>query len=321
MSRALGRTKGNASYLTFCLLPFAFCLLIFCSCSRPPSSAVPQIGVVLKALDSEFWLAVKRGAESAAAGKAQLGIVAPDREINIDQQVSMIEDQVSRGVAALILAPAASAQVIPALEKAAERGIPVIIVDTDVDWPKKVTYVGTNNYEGGKLAGKYVVDNVAGRAEVGLVTGIPGEETHEGRKRGFKEALAAEPRLRLVAEQPANSERALAMNVMENMLTARPAMAAVFVTSDQMALGAMEAVEARRRGAPVRLVSFDAGREVLNLVRQGKIDAVVAQRPYQMGKRSVEAALQAIARQPVERVIDTGTALITRANVDSFQVE
>ncbi len=297
-------------------------LLALAGCSsRRPDSGLPQIGVVLKALDSEFWLDVRRGAEAGGQGKAQLGIVAPDREINIDQQVAMIEDQIARGIQALVLAPAASAQVIPALEKAAEKGIPVIIVDTDVPWPKKVTYVGTNNYEGGKLAGGHVVEAISGSAEVGLITGLPGEETHEGRKRGFKEVLAAAPRLQLVAEQPANSERALAMNVMENMLTARPKLAAVFATSDQMALGALEAIQSRRSGGAVKLVSFDAGQEVLKLIREGKIDAVVAQRPFQMGKRGVEAALRALARQPVEPIIDTGTALVTKANVDTFKNE
>jgi ribose transport system substrate-binding protein len=297
-------------------------LLLSLSCSRQTApGGLPQIGVVLKALDSEFWLAVKRGAETGAEGKARLGIVAPDREINIDQQVSMIEDQLARGIAALVLAPAASAQVIPALEKAHAKGIPVIIVDTDVPWPNKVTYVGTNNYEGGKLAGGHLVNTITGPADVGLIIGIPGEETHEQRKRGFKDALAGAPHLRLVAEQPANSERALAMNVMENMLTARPTMAAVFATSDQMALGALEAIQARRSGGPIRLVSFDAGSEVLKLIREGKVEAVVAQRPFQMGKLGVEAALRAIAKLPVDRVIDTGTALITKDNVDSFRNE
>ena len=88
-----------------------------------------------------------------------------------------------------------------------------------------------------------------------------------------------------------------------------------------MALGALEAIQARRSGPPILLVSFDAGREVLNLIREGKVGAVVAQRPYQMGKLSVEAALKAIAKQPVEPVIDTGTALITKENVDSFKQE
>ncbi|MBI3695365.1 MAG: sugar ABC transporter substrate-binding protein [Acidobacteria bacterium] len=296
-------------------------MLVSFGCNRAPSSGKPRVAVVLKALDSEFWLAVKRGAEEGAAGKAELGIVAPDREINIDQQVSMIEDQVSRGVAAIVLAPGASAQVIPPLEKAAAKGIPVIIVDTDVDWPKKITYVGTNNYEGGRLAGQYLVTEISGKAQVALITGLPGEETHEQRKRGFKDVVLAETRLQLVAEQPANSERALGMNVMENILTARPDVEAVFATSDQMALGALEAIRTRRSGKPIKLVSFDAGSEVLRLIREGKVDAVVAQRPFQMGKRGVEAALQAIAGQKVDPVIDTGTLLVTRENVESFKAE
>lgn len=296
------------------------CALVLCGC-RASAPGHPRVAVVLKALDSEFWLSVKRGAEAGGAGKAELGIVAPDREINIDQQVAMIEDQISRNVAALVLAPAASAQVIPALEKAAARSIPVIIIDTDVDWAKKVTYVGTNNYEGGKLAGQYLAKVITNRAEVALITGIPGEETHEQRKRGFKDVLAATPNLQLVAEQPANSERALGMNVMENLLTARPSLGAVFATNDQMALGAFEAIQSRRSGRPVRLVSFDAGSEVLKLIRDGKVDAVIAQRPFQMGKLGVEAALKAIDKQKVDPVIDTGTALITRENVDSFKNE
>ncbi len=295
-------------------------VLLSFGCGRA-TSGKPHIAVVLKALDSEFWLSVRRGAEAGAVGKAELGIVAPEREINIDQQVAMIEDQVSRGVAAIVLAPAASAQVIPALDKAAARGIPVIIVDTDVDWPKKVTYVGTNNYEGGKLAGQYLLKTISGKAQAALITGIPGEETHEQRKRGFKEVLAADPRLELVGEQPANSERALGMTVMENLLTAHPGIAAVFATNDQMALGAFEAIQTRRSGSPVRLVSFDAGSEVLKLIREGKVDAVVAQRPFQMGKRGVEAALQVLAQQKVDPVIDTGTELVTRDNVASFKNE
>jgi ribose transport system substrate-binding protein len=294
-------------------------MFILAGCSTRNDSSLPRIGVVLKALDSEFWLSVKRGAEAGAQGRAQLGFSAPDREINIDQQVAMIEDQIARGIQALVLAPAASAQVIPALEKAHEKGIPVIIIDTDVPWSKKVTYVGTNNYEGGKLAGGRLIETIQGSADVALIIGIPGEETHEQRKRGFKDALAAEPRLRLVAEQPANSERALAMNVMENILTANPNLTAVFATSDQMALGALEAIQARRTGSGVKLISFDAGQEVVKLIREGKIDAVVAQRPFEMGKRGVDAALRALAKQPVEPVIDTGTALITRENVDSFR--
>lgn len=300
---------------------FLLLLFAFGCAGRTSSSGKPRIAVVLKALDSEFWLSVKQGAESAAREKAELGIAAPEREINIDQQVAIIEDQISRNVAALVLAPAASAQVIPALENAAARGIPVIIIDTDIDWPKKVTYVGTDNYQGGRLAGEFLTKMIPGRAEVALITGIPGEETHEQRKRGFKDVLGKASSLELVAEQPANSERALGLNVMENILTSRPNLKAVFITNDQMALGALEAIQTRRSRKPVKLVSFDAGSEVLKMIREGKMDAVVAQRPFLMGARGVEAALTAIARQKVNPVIDTGTELITRENVESFRAQ
>jgi ribose transport system substrate-binding protein len=295
--------------------------LVLPGCARGTSSGRPHIAVVLKALDSEFWLAVKRGAESAAAGKADLGIVAPEREINIDQQVSMIEDQVSRGAAALVVAPAAAAQVAPALDKAAARGIPVIIMDTDIHWPKMVTYVGTDNVKGGELAGEYLAKAMPNGGEVALITGVPSDETHELRKRGFLEGIKKSPNLRLVAEQPANSERALGLTVMENILTSQPNLGGVFITNDQMALGALEAVESRHTNKPVKLVSFDAGSEVLKMISEGKVDAVVAQHPFEMGKRSVEAALAAIAKQKVEPRIDTGTELVTRDNVAAFRAE
>lgn len=295
--------------------------LALSGCARGSSSGRPHIAVVLKALDSEFWLAVKRGAESAAAGKADLGIVAPEREINIDQQVSMIEDQVSRGAAALVVAPAAAAQVVPALDKAAARGIPVVIMDTDVHWSKMVTYVGTDNVKGGELAGEYLARAMPNGGEVALITGVPSDETHELRKRGFLEGIKKSPNLKLVAEQPANSERALGLTVMENILTSQPNLGGVFVTNDQMALGALEAIESRHTSKPVKLVSFDAGSEVLKMISEGKMDAVVAQHPFQMGKRSVEAALAAIAKQKIEPRIDNGTELVTHDNVAAFRAE
>ena len=110
----------------------------------------------------------------------------------------------------------------------------------------------------------------------------------------------------------------MAMSVIENVLTAHPEIEAVFATSDQMALGALEAIAARGRTGKVELVAFDAGREVLNQIQAGRIGAAVAQRPFEMGRQSVEAAARAIRGEPVESRIDTGTALVTAENVAEF---
>jgi ribose transport system substrate-binding protein len=119
-------------------------------------------------------------------------------------------------------------------------------VDTDAPFDKKVTYIGTNNRRGGQLAAKGLAEAIgSAHAEVALISGVPGNESQDERALGFIDAVASEyPNLKLVAQQPGNSERALGLTVMENILTAHPGVKGVFATNDQMALGAMEALEA-----------------------------------------------------------------------------
>jgi ribose transport system substrate-binding protein len=292
-------------------------LVALVGCGR--GGAAKTIALVPKAMDSEFWLAVAAGAREALAGRddVRLSIVAPDREINIDQQVSILEDQIQRGAAALVVAPAGSAQVVPVLERAAARGIPVVLVDTDAPWPKKATYIGTDNRAGGRLAARFLIETV-GAGKVALVSGVPGNESQDARAAGFVETLAGQPSLRLVARQPANSERALGMTVMENILTAHPDLRAVFATNDQMALGALEAIDARDLRGQVAVVGFDATREAVEAVRDGRMAATVAQRPFEMGRRGVLAALALIEGRPVEPRVDTGTELVTRENAARY---
>jgi ribose transport system substrate-binding protein len=287
-----------------------------CSSNQPRR---PRIAVVVKALDSEFWLQVKNGVEAAARAHPDLevSLMAPPREIDIDQQVALLEDQLSRKVDALVVAPAGVSQVIPVLERARAAGIPVILVDTDAPWAGKLSFVGTDNRLGGRLAGEYLVQRLKGQGRVAVLGGMPGVETAESRAAGFREALAAAPGIQVVAEQPANFDRLLAMHVMENILASHPRLDAVFAANDQMALGALEAIAARGRAGKIELVAFDALSEVLAHIRAGRISAAVAQHPFEMGRQSVEAAAQALRGLPVERRVDTGTELITAANVSA----
>ena len=278
------------------------------------------IALVTKAMDSEFWLMVAEGAKAGAAERpgVKLTIVAPDREINVDQQVSMLEDQVRRGVKALVVSPAGSAQVMSALELAASRGIPVVLVDTDAPFPKKVSYIGTDNRRGGQLAAKCLVDRLGGKGEVALISGVPGNESQDARAQGFIDAVAQVPGMKLVAQQPANSERSLGLTVMENILTAHPDVKGVFATNDQMALGAMEALEARGLRGKIKIIGFDATKEAVQATVEGRLAGSVAQNPFMMGQRGIEAALAALDGKPVEKRIDTGTELVTAANAAKY---
>lgn len=299
----------------------AACLLLGgTGCGRGERAGRRQIALVPKALDSEFWQRVKQGAEAAAAEypDVTLTVQAPQREINIDQQVSILEDLILRKVSALAVAPAGVSEIIPVLNKAKAAGIPVLILDTDLPWPGKRSYIGTNNRLGGKLAGEFIVKALGGTGKVAVIRGILGVATHEERVAGFEDAIREAPGIELVAMQPANSERPLGMTVMENILTSHLELNAVFVTNDQMALGAMEAIAARHLNGKVLLVGFDAGQEAVRAVKAGRMSAVVAQHPYEMGRQGVEAAVRLLNGETVEKRIDTGTTLITRENAERF---
>ena len=299
----------------------AMAAVLVTGCNRGDGAAAKKtIAFVPKAMDSEFWLTMRSGAQKAIEGRDDvvLSVLAPDREINVDQQVSILEDQIQRGAKALVVAPAGSAQVMPVLQNAIGRGIPVVLVDSDAPLPGKSSYAGTDNRAGGTLAGKHVIEKV-GAGKIAIITGVPGNQSQDDRAAGFLETVATVPGLQLVTSQPANSERSQGLTVMENILTAHPDIKAVFATNDQMALGAVEAIMARSPKAGIIVVGFDATAEAVQAIIEGRMSASVAQRPFEMGRRSVEAALALIDGKKVEPRIDTGTELVTAANAQGYK--
>jgi ribose transport system substrate-binding protein len=232
--------------------------------------------------------------------------------------VAILEDQILKRVSVLAVVPAGVSEVIPVLEKARAAGIPVLIVDTDVPWRSKLSFIGIDNRLGGRLAGEHIVRAIGGKGKTAVIRGILGVATHEDRLAGFRDALAGAPGVECVAVQPANSERALGMAVMENLLTAHPDLRGVFATNDQMALGAVEAVAGRNLTGKIVLVGFDATREAVRAVQAGQLSATLAGYPERMGRRAVEEAAKAARGQPVAGRVDIGTTLVTKENASEF---
>ena len=290
------------------------------SCNREQKSNTLEIALVTKALDSEWWQRVKAGADEVARANpdVRLAVLAPEREVNIDQQVSILEDQITKKVAALAVAPAGVAEIMPVLEKAKSAGIPVIVMDTDINWPGKLSYVGADNKNAGRLAGEFIAKSLGGKGKVAVIRGILGVATHEDRLAGFREGIAGAPAINLAAVQPANSERALGMSVMENLLTTHTDLKAVFATNDQMALGAVEAIAARNLTGKILVVGVDATKEAVRAIQAGSLAADVALHPEALGGKSVEAAIQAAKGQPVAPKISTGETLVTKENAAQF---
>ena len=296
----------------------ALSLLALLLVASVSSAGQIRVGLVLKALDSEFWLVVKAGGEEAAKENpdVKLTVMAPDRELNVQQQVQIVEDMLVQGLDVLALAPCGSKELMPVMDKAYEAGIPVVLVDTDAPWDKKAAYVGTNNVTGGKLAGEYIAKRLGGKGKVAMITGVMGHQTMMDRVDGATEALKAHPGIEIVAVQPANSERALAMTVMENILSTHPDLNAVFCANDPMAMAALEAVIADRSNVVV--VGFNADKEANESIKAGGMAATVAQSSFNIGKYGVETAVKAFRKESLPAHVDTGTELVTIDNVDKF---
>ncbi|MCD8350047.1 MAG: sugar ABC transporter substrate-binding protein [Planctomycetaceae bacterium] len=277
-----------------------------------------KIALVCKAMDSEFWQDVRNGGQAAAdkAGNIDLVVMAPDREVNVQQQVQLVEDLIIQGVDGIAIAPCGAQELMPVMDNATDEGIPVILVDTDAPWDRKIAYVGTNNYAGGKMAGEFIAKDLNGKGTVALITGIMGHQTHIDRVTGCEDVFKDYPGIKVVAKQPANSERALAMTTMENILTSNPDLDYVFVTNSPMTLGTYEAVQADK--SDCKIIGFDADTEIFPHIRDGGITGIIAQGPYDMGRLGVESVAKVLAGESISKVVDVPTVLITKDNVAEY---
>jgi ribose transport system substrate-binding protein len=262
----------------------------------------PRVALVLKTLNSPFFIDMERGAQEAAKRLGvNLTVQAAEREVDVDKQMQIIENLIQTGVKVLLVTPSGSKEIAPAIAKANKAGIRVVVVDTRVD-PQAAkdagitvdSYIGSDNYEGGKIAGHYLVEATGGKANVGVLEGIPGHETGDQRLRGFKDAVKDAKGVKIVASQTANWERDQGFTVFQNMLEAHPEIDAVFSANDMMALGA-----AKGRTGKIKVVGYDAVDDARKAIADGTIVASVAQFPSEMGRVAVESADKLLKGQPV----------------------
>jgi ribose transport system substrate-binding protein len=306
------------------LILLAVLSLTFLSCQRGSEQAggAPRIALVLKTANNPFFIDMQKGAEDAAKKLGvNLIVQAAEREVDVEKQMQIIENLIQTKVAALCVTPSGSREIVPAIEKANRAGIPVVIVDTRVD-PKAMSessakiasFIGSDNYEGGKLAGEFIAKKLGGKGKVAVLEGIPGHETGDSRLKGFREALKATPEIQIVASQTANWERDQGFNVFQNILQSHPDVQAVFACSDLMALGAVEAIAAAKKTGQITVIGFDASDEARKAVLSGTMDATVAQSPAEMGALAVENAYHLIKGEPVKDELVVAIKLITKEN-------
>lgn len=302
----------------------AMLVLGLSSCQRGTTSSDgrPTIALVVKTLNNPFFNDMQKGAEEAAkAANVNLLVQAAEREVDVEKQMQIIENLIQSKVSALCVTPSGSREIVPAIVKANQAGIPVLILDTRVDEKalqaaggKIATFIGSDNFEGGRVAGEFMAKALNGTGKVAILEGIPGHETGDSRLKGFRQAVAATPGIEIVSSQTANWERDQGYNVFQNMLQARPDIQGLFACSDLMALGAVEAIAAAGKTGKITVIGFDAFSEAREAVTKGVMAATVAQFSAEIGKMGIENAAKLLKGQTLPAEQTVRIQLITKEN-------
>jgi ribose transport system substrate-binding protein len=270
------------------------------------------------AAGNPYWAAFEEGAK--AKGK-ELGVdvevVAPPSETDVQAQINQVEDLIAQKVDGVALAPTDPNALAAVVDQAKAAGINVVFVD-GAGTNKDVPFVGTNNLEGGKLAGSFMCKGLPRGSEVAILQGVISTTNGADRYNGAKEALEG-CGMKVVAAQPADWDRAKALSATESILAGNPDIKGIFASNDNMALGAVESLKAAEKLQDVMVVGYDANPAAAASILAGEMTASVAQAPKKMAGLGIQTLVDLKAGKKVEMSVDPGTVLVTKKNAEQYK--
>ncbi len=290
-----------------------------CRSGMPDPAKKPVvIGVSLLNLSSEFIVMLK-DAMLAEARELGVQLIVNDAQRDAATQVRQAENFVAQKVDAIILNPCEFEASSPAIDRAIEAGIPIVNVNSETR-SAPTAFVGSRDEESGRLAMGYIAERLQGRGNVLMMHGFMGQAAQIKRDQGAREILARNPGLKLPADQTADWDRAKAITLMENWIQSYGrGINAVFAHNDEMAMGAVIALEQARMKDKVVVAGVDAIADALQAVKQGRLDATVFQDAKGQGSTAVQTALKIIRKQPFAKETYIPFQLVTKVDVDRFR--
>jgi inositol transport system substrate-binding protein len=275
------------------------------------------IGVSLMNMANEYIVNLN-DTMTAEAKKAGVQLIVNDARRSAENQVRHIETFVAQKVDAIILNPCEVDASSPAVDKALAAGIPIVNVNSETQ-SKPTAFVGSHDEESARLAMEYIAGRLKGKGQIVIMHGYMGQAAQLKRDRGARDVLGKYPGLRVLAEQTAEWDRAKAVSLMENWLqTHGDAISAVFAQNDEMAMGALLAIERAKKKDQIIVVGVDAIGDALQAVKDGRLDATIFQDAAGQGAMAVELAVKLARKEAVKPETYIPFQLVTKDNVDKF---
>ena len=287
-----------------------------------------KFAVIPKGLTHEFWRSVHFGAQQAADELGDVEIIwkgAP-KEDDTTEQINLVQTFVSRGVDGIVLAPVADDALAAPVMQATKAGIPVVVIDSAVSGEAGkdfVSYVGTDNYTAGTLAGKRMREILNGSGTVLILRYAPSSAATVRREQGFIDAATEAPTITLI-DPPAyaGADVSSARQAAQNLLTTHEGkFTAIFCPNESSTEGMLIALEERKLSGKFKFVGFDTNERLIEALRKGHLHGTVLQNPVRMGYLGVMTMSNHLFGKDCEQTIDTGAAIITPENMDEPEMK
>lgn len=299
------------------LSPLLAILLVICiaACSKqgPDTAAAATgpasgsagsavtVGLSISTLNNPFFVSLRKGAEDEAK-KEGVTLITVDAQNDPAKQQASVEDLIQKKVGVILINPTDSSAVANVVKEATDKGIKVVSLDRSVNGAEVSSHIASDNAAGGKMAAQFMLQKLGGKGNVVELQGIPGSSAARERGDGFDKSIEADNGVKIVTKQPADFDRAKSLSVMENIIQGNKDIQGVFAQNDEMALGAVKAIQAAGLKNIV-VVGFDATDDAMAAVKAGTMAATVQQQPELIGQYGVQAAMKLAQGKPVDKLI------------------
>jgi ribose transport system substrate-binding protein len=308
------------------LASFLIVVTALLSCKREGSGGKARIAVIPKGTTHEFWKSVHAGAVKASE---ELGVdiawKGPLREDDLKAQIDVVQSFTAQGVSGMVVAPLSDKGLVGAVHQAVATKIPVVVFDSDLQGQDPTSFVATDNFAAGQIAGREIVRLVGGKGRVVLLRYNEGSASTTNRENGFLDIMKKTPGVQLVSDnQYGGATTETAFSTSENLLSATKAgeggVDAIFCPNESTTFGMLLALEKTGIAGKIKFVGFDSSAKLVEGLKQGHIQGLVLQNPFKMGYLAVATMSRHLKGEKVEPRIDTGATLVTRENLDQPEI-
>lgn len=305
-----------------CIVPFL--MMVMGSCSKSTDLNIAQkknIALVLKMSSGYHWGTIKMGADTAAREfNVDIDFYAPTDEEDTAGQIKLVNqalDKKDKKIDALILAASDYKALVPVTEKAYDKGIPVIIIDSEVDTNKINSYIATDNLEAGKKAGSKLIDVIDRDKEcnVAIMSFVKGTRNAEEREEGLISTISQYPNIHVVAKEYCLSNTRLAYILTKKVVSENVQLDAIVALNEVSSEGVAMAVDELGLSGKVKIVAFDSTTQEINYLEKGVIQATVIQNPFSIGYLGVKYAVDALEGKKIPVRYPTNSIVIDKDNM------